>query len=44
LPLPEAALPLPTMSAQHHVGSDMLLRNSALLTKPEAPARVFRPQ
>jgi hypothetical protein len=41
--LPESVQFLPAMPAQHHVGSDMLLRNSTLPANPSASARVFRP-
>ena len=42
LPLPETVPLLPTLPVPHHVGSDLLLRNSAMLTKPETPARLYR--
>jgi len=42
LVIPETAQLLPTLPMTHHVGSDKLLRNSAMLTKPDTPARLFR--
>jgi len=42
LAIPEPVQLLPSLPAPHHVGSDMLLRNSALPSKPDTPARLFR--
>ena len=41
--LPESAQLLPAMPAPHHVGSDLILRNSMLSATPSASAKVFRP-
>jgi len=41
LPEPEIEL-LPTITVPHHVGSDLLLRNSSQTTKPDTSAKVFR--
>jgi len=42
--LPEPVQLLPTLPVPTHVGSDMLLRNSAQPMNPNASAGVFRPQ
>ena len=40
---PEPVTLLPLMPMPHHIGSDLLLRNSTQPANPNTPARVFRP-
>ena len=42
-PVPEATSRLPLTPTTHHVGSDLLLRNSTQPANLDTPARVFRP-
>ena|GEM_PF-2236787 len=41
---PEPMELLPIMPTPHHIGSDLLLRNSTQPASSDVPARVFRPQ